>query len=49
LDALSYHEHADVADALGLHELRAGGFTTMKLAQIDLGVHIDITAAPARD
>lgn len=37
------HEHADIADALRLRELRSAGFATMSLDEMltELGVSID--------
>ncbi len=43
------HEHADVADALRLRDMRATGFTTMSLADMldALGVSIEDFAEQA--
>jgi antitoxin YefM len=43
------HEHADIADALRLRELRSAGFTTMTLDDMltELGVSIDEFAEKA--
>ncbi|MDN5930855.1 MAG: type II toxin-antitoxin system Phd/YefM family antitoxin [Pseudonocardia sp.] len=43
------HEHADIADALRLRELRSAGFATMTLDDMltELGVSIDEVAKQA--
>jgi len=38
------HEHADIADALRLRHIRAGGFTTMSLSEMLDALGVDAEA-----
>ncbi|EUA22974.1 prevent-host-death family protein [Mycobacterium xenopi 4042] len=42
------HEHADVADALRLRELRARSFTVMSLAEMLNELNVDVDAFATR-
>lgn len=40
------HEHADVADALRLRAMRAGGFTAMSMSEMLDALGVDAAAVP---